>query len=212
MKNLPEQLLSAAFGILGDTVRQEYTSKALVDRWQLIEQIGNVLLIISVLGAGVTGTGTIWFDVSWSIAWAILTAYAAAFSLINLAISTSTNVREQSELYTGFSVLRREIEKFRSDLLLWLSEYAENPNSDKGEREFQRLKKQYDDLATRLIALAKRAAERHIGYIYTDQLDRKAAGQCEQFMREHSYVSSQTQTYTERATAVRVISDTPPSD
>jgi hypothetical protein len=151
------RLLEPITKVLGDATLQEFISRALVRRWQNIDQIGTLILIGTIVGSGVAGAGTVWLAKGWEWFWSGLTVVAIIFSIENLWLSTSEKVWKQREFYTGFVAIRGELDKLREDVKLGIP--------------YELARSAYDDLYARLNKCAGDAASLNISIVYTNKLD-----------------------------------------
>jgi hypothetical protein len=154
--------------VLTDATHQEFISRALVRRWQNIDQFGTLTLVVTIIGSGAAGVGIIWLAMGWEWIWSAATVVGIAFSIENLWLSTSEKVTRQREFYTVFVVIRRELEKLREDINLGI--------------EYKLAKEIYDKLYDRLNKSASEAANLNISIVYTSNLDRSVTEQLKEHM------------------------------
>jgi hypothetical protein len=168
MSDFENRLLDPVNTVLADATRQELISRALVRRWQNIDQFGTLILVVTIVGSGVAGAGTVWLAKGWQGIWLAATVVGIAFSIENLWLSTSEKVARQRDFYTDFVVIRRELEKLREDIKLGI--------------EYTLAKETYDKLYARLNESASEAASQNISIVFTANLDRSVAEQMKKHM------------------------------
>jgi len=142
-----DEIWSASFNILYDSLYQEIVADRLVKKWQKIDALTRVLVALTASSSAVAGWA-LWTKPEVKPLWIVLSGIAAVLSIIHATLGVPDRIKQFTEDEGRFLSLRIQLEAFRykmridsqfdvanftDDLLKFLERFAENGRQIKND-------------------------------------------------------------------------------
>lgn len=139
MSDPRDEIWSASFNILYDSLYQEIVADRLVKKWQQIDALTRVLVALTASSSAVAGWA-LWTKPEVKPLWIVVSGFAAVLSIIHATLGVPDRIKQFTEDEGRFLSLRTQVEalrykmrinaqfdveSFTSDLLKYLERFAE---------------------------------------------------------------------------------------
>lgn len=135
-----EELWSASFDTYYDSLFEELIADSLIARWDSVDAVTRILVMITVSGSAVSGWA-LWSQPGYRTLWLIVSGAAAILSIVHTALAIPGRIKAHAEDKRRFASLRTELETFRYKMRL----RAETFEVDKFTEDFLVFRKRYSE-------------------------------------------------------------------
>jgi hypothetical protein len=139
-----DSLWDATFDTYYDAYYEEIAADALINRWQLLDEVAKVVVALTASGSAVAGWA-LWNDPAFRTFWVVLAGLGAILAIVHATLGVPGRLKTWGEIKRAFVTLRIDLETFRYRM-------EADPAFDVGtfQQQFEQYRKRYTEAMQQL--------------------------------------------------------------